>query len=223
MEWTERSRERLETALTEAEVCGVRVGQSDVVEVLLHVAALPASGPMDLDPRRVLQLHGVTQLRFLLRSDTADGYGPAIPLTDLHAVETFFDTLATGGSLYGWRYFDDPTLTKDWPATPSLSMTLSEGLAPHTFYWFNECLTPDTGSVRSYCIEGTIEFADLSVFRADGTRQDVSEFSNEGAAWWQALNDRDERAGMDAQRATATSGLTWRVRPGVSQADRGAS
>jgi hypothetical protein len=215
VEWTERARERLEIALTEAEVFGVFVAQPGVVEVRLHVSALPATGPMDLDPRRVLQFHGVTQLRFLLRQDTADGYGPAIPLPDLRSVEAFFDALATGGSFYGWRYFDDPTLTNGWPATPSLTVTLSEGLAPHTFYWFNVCTRSDDGDVRSYCIEGTIEFTDLSVARADGPPQDATEFSDEGVAWWQAFQDFDERAGLDAQRATATSGFTWKARPGI--------
>lgn len=168
---------------------------------------------MDLDPRRVLQFHCSCTSYFAKTQPTAMGL-PSRSQTSAPSTPSSTSSRPEGRSTAG-ATFDDPTLTNDWPATPSLTVTLSEGLAPHTFYWFNECTKSDDGDVRSYCIEGTIEFADISVLRADSTPQDATEFSDEGVAWWQAFQDFDERAGLDAQWATAGPGFTWKARPGI--------
>lgn len=118
MDWSDDNRERLEVALTEADVVGLRLNVHKVgaVDVLLHVLALPESGPMENDPRRILRFFGVDDVSVLLRRVTRDGNGPPTDLADLDAVEEFFESLVTGESLYGWRYFDDPSLTEDWPS-----------------------------------------------------------------------------------------------------------
>lgn len=211
MDWTDRTRELLEVALNECDVVGVRHSEGmDEVRVLLHVAALPETGPMDPDRRRTLVFHGVPEVRVVLRTCTVDGHGPAIPLADLDGVESFFDSLTIGGSMYGWRFFDDPELTDDWPDVPSLLVVVSGHGGPHTFYWFNECARNENGELRSYCIEGTIGFATFSVLRADGPEQTVEEFIAEGVRWWQALQDGDPRVNTDAQLAPQRSRLAWR-------------
>ena len=215
MNWDERGRERLEIALTEADVLGVRSLDDASVALLLDISALPAIGPIDQDPRRKLVFHGVSELRILLRSVTVDGNGPAIPLRDLDAVEDFFESLAIGGSMYGWRYFDDPELTQDWPTTPSLVVPMSATSPPHTFYWFNECSRVVNGDLRSYCIEGTVVFTDLTMQRADGTDQAVDDFADEGVRWWQAFNDHDARVSVEAQQAWAAARSSWRRWPGL--------
>lgn len=45
----------------------------------------------------------------LLRHDRSatEGYRPALPLSDLDEVEAFIATLSWGGSIYGWKFFDD--------------------------------------------------------------------------------------------------------------------
>lgn len=99
MGWYERSRGRLEAALNESEVVGVRIlDGAESVAILLQVSALPESGPMDADSRRRLILHGVSEVRLLLRAGTVDDYGPAIPLEDPDAVERFFDSKEPSGS-----------------------------------------------------------------------------------------------------------------------------
>ena len=214
MNWSERNRERLEIALTEADVAGVQEADDDSLAFLVHVMALPEVGPMDIDARRRLVLHGVAEARFLLRRVTVEGNSPAIPLASLAAVDQFFDTLGMGGSMYGWRYFDDPDLTADWPAEPSLVVSMSDHDAPHSFYWFNECGRVEEGEIHSYCLEGTVTFDDLTVLRADGAAQPVSEFADQGVRWWQAFQDFEERVNSDAQRAWTASRLTWRQWPG---------
>lgn len=44
----------------------------------------------------------------------------------LATVDRFFDSLAWGGSMYGWRFFDEPQLTEDWPRDPSLCQSPQE-------------------------------------------------------------------------------------------------
>jgi hypothetical protein len=172
MEWDNQTRERLETALNESDVVGVRLDPSEQhVDVLLHVLSLPLNGPLAKDGRRILRLMTPSELRFLLRTDPVGeqpANRPAIPIADLAAVERFFDSLAWGGSIYGWRFFDEPDLTSDWPMKPSLAVQLRDLPADHTFYWFNECGVEQDGTIASYCIEGTIGLDDLLVLDASG-------------------------------------------------------
>lgn len=88
--------------------------------------ALPETGPLDPDARRILRLTLPAQLRVLLRTDQAGpaGYGPVIPLAGLDAVEDFFASLSWSGSMYGWKFLDDPSLTHDWPVQPSLTVAV---------------------------------------------------------------------------------------------------
>lgn len=212
MDWNDDNRERLEVALTEADVVGIRHSPTDTeaVDVLLHVLALPESGAVKDDPRRILRLDGVDEVKVLLRRVTRDGSGPPLSLADLDAVEQFFESLVTGESLYGWRYFDDPSLTADWPETPSLRVAFDARPAPHQFYWFNECGRHEQGELRSYCIEGTIGFHDLRILDAGEQPQDLDEFIADGARWWRGLQDYDPRVSTDAQQASRERQVFWR-------------
>jgi hypothetical protein len=70
MDWDNETRERLETALNESDVVGVRLDSSELhVDVLLHVLSLPANGLLAKDGRRILRLTAPSELRFLLRTD----------------------------------------------------------------------------------------------------------------------------------------------------------
>jgi len=64
------------------------------------------------------------------------GYGPVIPLSGLDVVEDFFASLSWSGAMYGWKFLDDPSLTRDWPARPSLTVEVRPGTASHSLYWF---------------------------------------------------------------------------------------
>lgn len=214
MYWDDTSRERLETALNESDVVGVLLDpQHRHVDVLLHVLSLPASGPLARDGRRILRLAEPTELRFLLRRDPLGEHPstqPAIPLTNLDAVEDFFESLAWGGSIYGWKFFDEPDLVQDWPEEPSLTVQLSSAAAAHTFYWFNECGLEREGETVRFCIEGTVSFADLRVLDASEHEIPVDTFIEDGVRHWDALYTRDERLSVESQREAQNEAPKWR-------------
>lgn len=186
MNWTEQTRAGLETALNEAEVVGLRVAPADAAcELLLHVHAQPAPAGTDPDPRRVLRLLRTSRIRVVLRADRMDGYGPAIPLTGLAEVEAFFASLDGWEAMYGWEFLDRPT-PDDWPVEPSLTVAPRPGPSPHSLYWFTDCRRAD----GRYCIEGTVDFADLEVLRGDGAPEPVEEFAAEARHWWNDLSSR---------------------------------
>lgn len=213
MKWDEDSRTHLETALNEANVLGLRMGpQNAFIDVLLHVSALPESGPIDPDARRALRLLSPSEVRILLRTDqtASDGYGTPIPLADLNEVEALFASLTWGDSMYGWKFFDNPDLVKDWPPQPSLTIRLQASPAAHTFYWFSECGRQDGDGTNSYCIEGTVVFEDLVVLRADGTVQPLDVFVAEGRGYWEAMYASDQRLSVEAQRRSQVGTPKWR-------------
>jgi hypothetical protein len=176
--------------------------------LLLHVLALPEAGPPDPDTRRALVLSGVSRVRVLLRRDEPwqVDYGPALPLADLAAVESFFASLTRTGDLYGGEYLDAPDLRADWPPAVSLDLTPGPaGPGTRSLYWFNECAVGD----ESFCIEGVVDFTEVAVRRADGTPVPVEDFVTAGRRWWQAFRSGDPRVTPEAQRASAAS-PPWR-------------
>lgn len=214
MQWEDLIEAGLESALNEASVVGLRqVSGVDAIDVLLHVSALPATGPIDPDARRVLRLRLPGRVSVLLRRDSTAGGGfdPAVPLADLTEVEEFFESLSWADAMYGWKFFDDPSLVEDWPRELSLTLNLGHDTAAHTFYWFSECGRGRGGDTETYCIEGTVSFEDLAVLRADGTEEPLEEFIANGCRWWNALYDGDERVSVDAQRFSHGRTPMWRT------------
>lgn len=202
MNWTEQTRTGLETALNEAEVVGLRVAPTDAAcELLLHVHAQPTPAGTDPDPRRVLRLLRTSRIRVVLRADRLDGYGPAVPLAGPADVEAFFASLDGWEAMYGWEFLDRPA-PDDWPARPSLTVAPRPGPSPHSLYWFTDCRRGD----GRYCIEGTIDFADLEVLRGDGTPEPVEDFITEARRWWEALSQHG------AQSPAAAGTPSWRRR-----------
>jgi hypothetical protein len=190
----------LEMALNEATVAGLRAEPDAAVSLLLHVLALPEEGPPDPDTRRALVFSGVSRVRVLLRHDEPGevDYGPALPLADLAAVEEFFASLSRTGDLYGWEFLDAPDLVADWPAEVSLDLLLGPAVAgTHSLYWFNECGAPG----GSFCVEGLVEFTDMSARHADGAALAIEDFVADGRRWWQAFRAGDPRVAPAAQRA----------------------
>ena len=97
VQWDKETREGIETALNEGDVLGLQLDPAGAwCDVLVHVLALPESGPLDRDARRVLRLARPGQVSILLRADQAGeaGYGPVIPLSSSDAVEDFFASLS---------------------------------------------------------------------------------------------------------------------------------
>ncbi len=214
MDRGDATREPLEVALNESDVVGVRLDPARAyVDVLLQVIALPESGPLAKDGRRIMRLMRPAELRFMLRRDPVGEQAatePAIPLADEAAVETFFDSLAWGGSIYGWRFFDEPGLTRHWPADPSLRIPVRTEGGAHSFYWFNECGVERDGETDSFCIEGTVTFDDLVVFDAEEREIPIETFIADGVRQWDALYARDARLSVEAQRQAQMGAPKWR-------------
>lgn len=211
MTWDDATRERLEAALNESEVVGVRLEPSRAyVDVLLQVIALPEAGQLMTDGRRIIRLIRPGELRFLLRPDRpgqASTVQPAIPLADLAAVEAFFEALTWGGAIYGWRFFDDPQLVSDWPADISLHVPVNSERVRHSFYWFNECGC----SAGAYCLEGTITFDDVQILDAAGAEIPLESFVADGMRHWEALFAGDPRLSGDAQDQAQRDAPKWRA------------
>jgi hypothetical protein len=204
--------DELEVALNEATVAGLRVEHGiesgTAVSLLLHVLALPEDGPPDPDTRRALVFSGVSRVRVLLRRDVPGevDYGPALPLADFAAVEEFFASLTRTGDMYGEEFLDAPDLVADWPAEVSLDRTFGPAVAgTRSLYWFNECATAD----GSFCVEGLVEFTDVTARRADGTPLAIEDFVVDGRRWWHAFRTGDPRVSPRAQRALPAS-PSWR-------------
>jgi hypothetical protein len=212
MRWDEHTRAAVDLALNEAEVLGIRLDAAGAwCDLLVHVLALPEAGPLDPDARRILRLASPAQLRLVLRRDLfGSEYGPVIPLASLDAVEAFFASLAWSGSMYGWKFVDDVSLTQDWPPQPSLTVDVRHGPASHSLFWFNECGRDEGTTKVAYCIEGTVTFEDLSVFRADATPEPLPEFIDDARRFWAALHGGDERLSVEAQRAAQRGTPSWR-------------
>ncbi len=201
-------------ALNESEVVGIRVDPDGRhVDVLLHVIALPKAGPLLKDGRRIMRLTRPAELRFLLRRDPIGeqvATQPAIPLADEATVEAFFESLAWGGSIYGWRFFDDPELTSDWPVESSLHITLRDDASAHTFYWFNECGVEREGETETFCIEGTVVFDELVVLDAAEREVPIDTFIADGVRQWDALYTHDPRLSVEAQHEVGAGAPKWR-------------
>lgn len=213
VEWGDQSRAGLDVALNEADVLGIRLDRAGAwCDVFLHVLALPETGPLDPDARRILRLTMPGRVSILLRPGRVEpiGYGPVIPLSGLDAVEDFFASLSWSGSMYGWKFLDDPSLTRDWPARPSLAVEIRPGKATHSLYWFNECGRTEGDSTAAYVIEGTVTFQDLEVMRADMAPESLEEFIADGQRHWQALRSHDLRLSVGAQRAAQDGTPSWR-------------
>lgn len=213
MEWEDKTRRAVEAGLNEAEVLGIRLEPTGAwCDLFLHVVALPETGSLDPDARRILRLNSPAQVRILLGKDLAasSGYGPVMPFAGLDAVEDLFASLCWSGSLRGWKFLDDPSLTRSWPAESSLALDIRPGEGSHSLFWFNECGRNEGDTNVAYCIEGTITFEDLEVLRAGASPQPLDEFISEGHRYWQALHGRDERLSTQAQRAAQDGTPSWR-------------
>ena len=205
----------LDVALNECDVVGM-LERSRSIVLLLHVLSAPERGPVDPDTRRMLVLSEPSRVRVLLRRDPIglEAFEPAIPLPDLESVDEFLASLSWSGSMYGWRFLDEPELIDDWPAVLSLDLGPASTPARHSLYWFNECGREEDGDRIAYCIEGVVEFERLQVLRADGTPVAPEEFVAGGKRWWSGLHTDDPRVALEAQMAQAEP-PSWRPLPPI--------
>ena len=211
MRWDADTLAAFDAALNEANVLGVSLEPTGAwCDLLLHVLALPETGPLERDARRILRLTFPAEVKIMLRAWQQAGNGPVVPLADLDEVENFFASLTWADAMYGWRFLDAPELADDWPAQPGLDLTVRDGAGSHSLYWFSECGRNLGDSPAGYCIEGLVTFEDLQVFRADESPQPLDAAIADADRYWHALHAGDSRLRVEAQRSAQAGTPSWR-------------
>jgi hypothetical protein len=213
MEWDRELLHRLDDALNESQVCGLSFDpEAAEARLFLEVLALPETGPIDRDLRRVLILSGVFSSEVILRADRDDALGPVLPLESLDALERFFSSLGQAEAMYGWEFIDRESVGEDWNVPASLTAaSIRPQAAGHTLHWFTECGRPGPeGDWERYLLQGVIRFADLRIERADARPVPLEEFVADGRRWWVALRSGDSRLSSDAQQPAQASAAGWR-------------
>lgn len=205
----------LNTALNEADVCGLRYEpDKNEARLLIEVLALPLEGPVDPDPRRALVLGGATSILVWLERDRVDvdGEGAAVPIASLEALEEFFVSLRWAHSMYGWEFIDLDDPRRGFPSEPSLAIATGVRPAPHSLRWFTECGREEASGQAAYVLGGVVWFDTFHVERADGVALDPEAFAAAGTRWWKAFYDKDPRISVEAQREHSAQALHWRTR-----------
>jgi hypothetical protein len=216
VEWDRGLIDRLDLALNESTVCGLRYdAERGEARLLVEVEALPEVGPIDRDPRRFIVLSSVESIEVTVRSDRVDGYGPVLPLGSLDDLEQFFAGLSWAHPMYGWEFVDVPDPGPAWQVEPSLRVKRGGGVAAHSLRWFTECGSTgrDGEPGSSFVLHGVVWFAELRVERADGSSVPIEQFLADGARWWKAFRGRDSRLSAQGQQAAASASLSWRDWP----------
>jgi hypothetical protein len=213
MEWDRELVHRLDDALNEAQVCGLSFDAAAAeARLLLEVVALPETGPIDRDLRRVLILSGVVSIEVILRADRDDALGPVLPLESLGALEGFFSSLGRAEAMYGWQFIDRESVGEEWNARASLTAASSgPQAAGHTLHWFTECGRPGLEEDwERYLLQGVIRFGDLRIERADARPVPLEEFVADGGRWWAAQRSGDPRVSSDARQLAQAGAASWR-------------
>jgi hypothetical protein len=212
VDWDQSLIDRLDRALNESTVCGLRYDvQRGEARLLVEVEALPAVGSIDRDPRRAIVLSSVESIEVTLRNDRIGGYGPVLPLGSLDDLEQFFAGLSWAHPMYGWEFIDVSDPGPAWQVEPSLLVRTGGGVAAHSLRWFTECGSAGgTGEPRSYVLQGVVWFAELRIERADGSGLPLERFLADGARWWKAFREGDSRLSVQGQREAASASLRWR-------------
>jgi hypothetical protein len=215
VEWDQGLIDRLDLALNESTVCGLRYdAERGEARLLVEVEALPEVGSVDRDTRRAIVLSSVESIEATLRRDRGGGYGPVLPLGSLDDLEQFFAGLSWAHPMYGWEFVDvcDPDPARQ--VEPSLRVRPGGGVAAHSLRWFTECSSAGgTGERDSYVLQGVVWFAELRIERADGSSLPLEVFLADGARWWRAFRERDSRLSVQGQREAASASLRWRHWP----------
>ena len=213
MEWDRELVHRLDDALNESQVCGLSFdAEAAEARLFLEVLALPETGPIDRDLRRVLILSGALSSEVILRAARDDALGPVLPLESLDALGRFFSSLGQANAMYGWEFIDRESVGEEWNAPASLTTT-SSGPQPagHTVHWFTECGRPGSEEDwERYLLQGVIRFGDLRIERADARPVSLEEFVADGRRWWVALRSGDSRMSSDAQQLAQACAASWR-------------
>ncbi len=202
-------------ALHESQVSGFRVADDgSVAELLVLVDTLPEAGPME-QARRVVVMHDPSRIRIVLRrTGRGDDFyeGPMLILQDVAELDRFFAHHITWAhEMYSCDFLDGSAEhVADWPTTVSLELAFATGRADHSLYWWVECGRNADDAVRSYWLQGFVEFGAVEVHDELGTRVSLAAFGEGARRWWRAFHDGDARVGAEAQReARKSEGWQW--------------
>jgi len=165
--------EGISYALNEAGMAGLRISDDQSqVDLLVHVLALPAVGPIDPDARRVVSLLDPSRVEVVLQRGLGEANEPAIPLLDIDAVNAFLSSMTWSHEMYGWPFLDGSAEARSkWPSPISLDMALPGGKDEHSLYWFSECGRRwGDDNYESFFIQGMFTFGEIEIRRASPMR-----------------------------------------------------
>jgi hypothetical protein len=204
--------EGINYALNEAGVAGLRMSDDQSrVDLLVHVLALPAVGPIDPDARRVVALLYPSLIEVVLQKGLGEKDEPAIPFSDIDDVNAFLSSMTWSHEMYGWPFLDGSAEARSkWPSPISLDMAVPGGRDEHSLYWFAECGRRwGDDNYESFFIQGMITFGGIEVRRANGDIELFDEFIADADRYWAALFAHDERLSVEAQRAAGEGTPKW--------------
>jgi hypothetical protein len=199
-------------ALNEAQVAGLRMSDDQSrIDLLVHVLALPAVGPIDPDARRIVALLHPSVIEVVLQKGQGGKNEPAIPLADVDAVNAFFSSMTWSHQMYGWPFLDGSAEARSkWPSPISLEIAVPSGMDEHSLYLFAECGRRwGKDEYESFFIQGMVTFGGMEVRRANGDIESFDEFIGDADRWWAALKARDERLSVEAQNAAQVGTPKW--------------
>jgi len=204
--------EGISYALNEAGMAGLRISDDQSqVDLLVHVLALPAVGPIDPDARRVVSLLDPSRVEVVLQRGLGEANEPAIPLLDIDAVNAFLSSMTWSHEMYGWPFLDGSAEARSkWPSPISLDMALPGGKDEHSLYWFSECGRRwGDDNYESFFIQGMFTFGEIEIRRADELIESFDEFVADADRYWAALSSHDERLSVEAQRVAGDGTPRW--------------
>ncbi len=204
--------EGISYALNESEVAALRLGEDPSrVDLLVHVLALPAVGPIDPDARRIVSLLHPSLIEVVLQQGLVEQNEPAIPLSDIDAVNAFLSSMTWSHAMYGWPFLDGSAEARSkWPSPISLDMAVPVGEDEHSLYWFAECGRRwGDDEYESFFIQGMVTFGGMEVRRANGDIETFDEFIADADRYWAALFAHDERLTVEAQDAARVGTPKW--------------
>ena len=155
--------------------------------------------PLAQDTRRIIVLSRPSLIEVVLQQSTGPDLGPAIPLSDIEAVNAFLLSVTWSDDMYGWPSLDGSTEARNkWPSPISLAIEIPDGSTDHSLYLFAECgWNRGDDDCASFFLQGIVTFGEMEVQRADGDNEPVAEFIGDADRWWAALGSRNDRVSSE--------------------------
>jgi hypothetical protein len=187
MNFTEEEKHGLGIALNEATLLGVEVDTTrNIAAATFSVLTLPKEGSPPDDPRRQILFSPVGRVAASLRLGRWDD--PTANVVPFQIEELLSIVQSFGGlPIYGWEFFDvhDQNFIR-WSDRLSLDYRSGVDGFEHSIELFQE------GNGKH--LDFRLWFNELQIKDPEGNAVSLSDFTDGGRRWWDALYKGDKRA-----------------------------